>query len=105
MELYKNGPPSERISSFSLSYAKNVKKLVLSLFCVDSSIHNMDALTLIPVFMRDLLNIIDRGVVFEMVCIKFLIILKKNKKKSFFLLNYLRKLRTNNQKLNFSIFD
>jgi len=52
---------------FEPSYAESIEKLVLSLFCVETEIQNMDVLTMVPLFMKDLLGIIDRGVVFGMI--------------------------------------
>ena len=69
MKLCELGPPGKnaRLTMFSPSYATSLEKLVLSLFCVKTEIRNMDVLTMVPLFMKDLLGIIDRGVVFEMI--------------------------------------
>ena len=69
IKLCKNGPPGKnaRLTTFSPTFASNLEQLVLSLFCVKTDIMNMDVLTMVPLLMKDLLGLIDRGVVFEMI--------------------------------------
>ena len=67
LKLCENGKPepSARLTTFSKEFLDNLKKLVNALFCVP--IGNMDILTLVPLFMKDLLVVMNRGLVFEMV--------------------------------------
>ena len=70
LKLCEDGlPPASnaRLTKFSNSFTSNLEQLVLSLFCVAKEIRNMDVLTMVPLFMKDLLGIINRGIVFEMV--------------------------------------
>ena len=73
MKLCEDGPPAAnaRKVKFTPSFATNLEQLVLLLFCVAKEIRNMDVLTMVPLFMKDLLGIIDRGIVFQMVCFSF----------------------------------
>lgn len=56
-----------RLICFPSSFTSVLKNLCLTLFCTNREIKNMDILTLVPCFMKDLLGLIDRGTVFEMV--------------------------------------
>ena len=57
-----------RITAFSKEFNANLKSLVVQLFYInEAKIADMDMLTMVPLFMKDLLSIMDRGVVFEMV--------------------------------------
>jgi hypothetical protein len=73
LKICENGPPvgDARLTAFPTTFAKKLEELVLTLFCVEKEIRNMDILTMVPLFMKDLLGIIDRGVVFEMVRLWF----------------------------------
>ena len=59
---------NSRIKAFSSEFTSDLKSLCLKLFCTSRDFQHMDILTMVPMFMKDLLGLIDRGVVFEMVC-------------------------------------
>ena len=74
LKLCENGPPSPdaRLHNYTKEYEENIKKLTTLLFCVP--IANMDILTMVPLFMKDLLGVMNRGIVFEMVCALYFLI-------------------------------
>ena len=69
LTLCSKGPPNResRLKRFSSRYVRKLQQLVLALFCNNAEIRDMDVLTMVPLFMKDLLGIIDRGAVFEMI--------------------------------------
>lgn len=82
MTLCEKGKPEERHKVFPPNFTNKLQELVLLLFCAEGDIHNMDVLTMVPVFVVDLLGLIDRGTVFELV--KFFILFFNNNIKIFF---------------------
>lgn len=58
--------PDARLTSFSEEFLSDLRRLVKELFC-SGAIAEMQTLTLVPTFMKDLLGILHRGVVFEMI--------------------------------------
>jgi hypothetical protein len=67
--LCSKGPPQAdaRLAMFTSAYVRGLQQLVLALFCESEEIRDMDVLTMVPLFMKDLLGLVDRGVVFEMI--------------------------------------
>ena len=74
IKLCEKGPPhpQARLMMFPTTFTERLEQLVLSVFCVKTDFRNMDVLTMVPIFMKDLLGIINRGVVFEMVIFIFI---------------------------------
>ena len=70
VKLVSNKPlsPTSRLECFTRSFVKDLKRLLSKLFNNNQEeIVNMDVLTFVPLFMKDLLSIIDRGAVFHMI--------------------------------------
>ncbi len=67
-----SGDDGTRMTRFSRSFLDNVRKLVTLLFSDGGHNHaggiqSLSAISIFPSFLRDMLNLIDRGVVFSMV--------------------------------------